>query len=417
MRCQKCGKKLKQNETFCTVCGFFNEPDTDLDDSSWETVSSKNEKDLKTIDDIKLDNEDEKEEDIYQDVADDEDEVIETDVDLDELIKTNDDIIDIVDEEEIAKKEKKEKKKEKPKEEKISSKEKEFYYEDEDILEAYIGEDYKIVKKTPFNIYAFIFSWIYLLYRKLYFTGAFGLFLTGLIIVCFKSLVITGIYAFISMLFWGIFFNKYYIFIARKIVKHIKNKADDTDRFKIINICAKKGGVNFVAALIIYLAFLIFLLIVLFNIRVSKSQHSKFWSENSENKATCIKLIKLANTDLKKNENFGSIADATCKVEIGENSVYNVYLKTNIDFYLHYQAKDGYLVYKNSTENINEYQEKEVQNTLTDEEKQILTEKQNIKYTYTNIYNDSIQEDRLIEMKKNKSPKKNFYFKKDEITR
>ena len=21
MRCQKCGKKLKQNETFCTVCG------------------------------------------------------------------------------------------------------------------------------------------------------------------------------------------------------------------------------------------------------------------------------------------------------------------------------------------------------------------------------------------------------------
>ena len=61
------------------------------------------------------------------------------------------------------------------------TKDTEFYYENEDLLEAFIGEDYKSIKKIPFNLFAFLLNWGYVLYRKLYITGVIGLIVTGII--------------------------------------------------------------------------------------------------------------------------------------------------------------------------------------------------------------------------------------------
>lgn len=421
MRCEKCGKKLGKNETFCSVCGFFNEPDDDLDDSdNWETVSSDNE--VKAIDDIleeKVTYGSGKDEDAKEDESftkeNSKEEVIETDEENLENYIDNEDLVDIIDEEEIKKKEKKEKKHQKK--EKISAEEKEFYYEDEDILESYIGEDYKIIKKSPFNIFAFLLSWIYLLYRKLYLTGMFGLFLTGVVIICFRSKIVIGIYAFLSMLLWGLFFNKYYIFIARKRIKYLKDHADDTDRFRIMHVSAEKGGVRSIPALIIYAAFLIFILILLLNIRISKAGNRKFWSDNSENRASCLDLIKKSNNHLKEQEGYGEIEEATCKVAVGDRKEYSIYLKTNSEIYLYYQTEEGQLLYKNTTADLDLYQEKISNNTITDAERQELVEKQNLKYIYTSIYNKSIEEDKLIKNKKNTSQKTNYFFGKEEITR
>lgn len=437
MRCEKCGKKLRQNEKFCTVCGFYNdgEPDDEIDDvESWETAPSKHVS--KAIQDLELDDEDDNDD---NPISDDEEIVIDSDDEgFESYIEDNADgeLIDIVDEEELKKKEKKKEKKEKKKKEKkpkekkqkvekkveiedeMSSDEKEFYYDDEDILEAYIGEDYKIVKKKIFNIFAFLLSWAYVLYRKLYITGILGLILTGALIVCLKNSLVIGIYATISMLFWGIFFNKYYIFIARRRVNRIKNKADDTDRFKIINICAKKGGVSIPPALIIYFIFLVITLILLLNVKPNKNHNLKFWDQNSENKATCIKLIKIANKDLKEQEDYSIVEEATCRVDkTNKKKEYSLYLKTENNNYLYYQTEGSYLIYKNNTENITSYQEKEKNNTITDAEKQILIEKQNIKYKFESIHKESIEEDKKIKKKINTSEKLNYYFEKEEINR
>jgi len=412
MRCKKCGKKLRTNETFCTVCGYFNDPEDDTDFEEWETADYDDDvKEVKELDDddaIELEEYDEEE------MIEDDEKVLEDDDDAEDFFNDKEDIIEIVDEEEINKKESKKKKNKK---EKVSYEEKVFYYEDEDILEAYIGEDYKIIKRKPFNIYAFLLSWIYVLYRKLYITGIFGLFLTGLIIVKFPKVLIIAIYAIASMIFWGFFFNKYYIRIARWRVKYIKNRADSTDRFKIINVSAEKGGAKFLPVLIIYLVFLIILLIILLNVRYNKD-HDKFWKENSENQANCVKVTKTAAKDLiTEQEKADKIVEATCKVNVSGKKEYSVYLKTKDDIYFYYQTEDKLLYYKNTTEDIENFVERQDSGLLTEEEKDLLKEKQSIKYTYTNIYNKAIEEDKLIEKKKNKSQKLNYFFSEEEINR
>ena len=36
MRCEKCGKKLRKNEKFCTVCGYYNEDKQNLNPDEWD---------------------------------------------------------------------------------------------------------------------------------------------------------------------------------------------------------------------------------------------------------------------------------------------------------------------------------------------------------------------------------------------
>ena len=38
----------------------------------------------------------------------------------------------------------------------------------DELLEMYMGNEYDIVRKQPFNIWAFLFKWFYLLYNELY---------------------------------------------------------------------------------------------------------------------------------------------------------------------------------------------------------------------------------------------------------
>ena len=118
MKCEKCGKKLRKNEKFCTVCGYYNDEKDNLSPDEWD----------------------------------------DGDYDLlsEEQNNENGQEINTVENSE---------------EKKTIS----YSFEKERDLEAYIGEDYKMIKKSPFNIYAFLLNWMYVLYRKLYITGIIGL--------------------------------------------------------------------------------------------------------------------------------------------------------------------------------------------------------------------------------------------------
>ena len=373
MQCKKCGHKLKRNELFCTVCGYYNSDKEDLgfdlaDDEEVEEVVD---------------------EDEY--VFDDEPSKADDDFDVYESFDSDQD---------------------------SSDSDGDYYYDNEDCLEAYIGEDYNIIKKSNFNIYALLLSWAYVLYRKLYLTGFIGLLIIIPLLLTSKVLVI--IYLIASMVLWGLFFNKYYLMVAKKKIERLIAKSDDTDRFKMVNICGKKGGVSIVKALLIYLLFLVVVVAILATYRQKKTYDPKFFTENSENRANCLALVKNAYKN-KEELKIGEILEGACQVDNSKSpKEYDVYLKTeyeSIMVYTFFTTEGDYIVYKNNTKGMNELMAKKANRTITDEETLLLKEKQKIESTYKDIYDKSIEEDKLIDKKINNSEKLNYIYSDEEITR
>lgn len=370
MKCQKCGKRLRKSEKFCTVCGYYN-GDVNVNNDLWESAGNLLEDDLEDDTD--------KFEDIDLDKDNEDDE-------LDFSVKEN------------TKKTKKKK----------SS------YTNEDLLEAYIGEDYKSIKKSPFSIWAFLLNWMYFLYRKLYITGIIGLILTGIVILYYsKNLLIIGL---ITIIVQGLIFNKYYIFIAKKRVKRIINKSNETDKFNLANICMEKGGVNVLFAL---LAYAIFLAVIIFNLLVF-AHHEKFWEENSANKATCNSLIKTAYREMINQEEVGKIEEAVCKVIRMPAKKYSLYLRTKKNsqiIYSYFITEDDKIVQKIDTKDIEELRIKRMNKTITGEEREDLIKKEELEATYNEIREKSVEEDKEIKEDKNTKEKANYVFSSEEIIR
>lgn len=373
MRCKNCGKKLRAKEKFCTVCGYYNT--TEEENANSINFSSDNSRDL-ADDNIKAE--------LPPHTQDEE----------------------TIDTEEFS-----------LKADASGTKENEFYYKDEKFLEAYIGEDYKLIKKSPFNIYAFLLNWMYILYRKMYLIGIIGLLITWIIIKLNpKNLLI---YAIIAMVLIGLFFNKLYIFVSKLKVEYLLKKNRGTDNFTMENICAKKGGVNVRNALLIYLVFLVIIFFSFFRFSYI-SYNEKFWKENSENQATCISLVKIAYKDLDKNPVTGTIVEAACNIDKSSKTEYNVYLKlqnnTNL-IYVYYKTENDSLILFDNTEDITSLETKNINQTISAEETEKLQSKKQILENYLTTSKKASEEDKLIKEKRNTSQRLNYIFSKEEIIR
>ena len=437
MKCKKCGKKMKSNEKFCTYCGTYIDETDSEDNNTWsigadlleETIIQEEEKEKEenkfqtiefTAEDAKRVNpqeepkEEEKKEEEKEKSPEEkkeplkeinEDEKVEKrktdvfeDIEIEEDKLNPDDMISIKDN--------------------SGTKKGEYSYENEDLLEAYIGEDYKIIKKMPINIWAFLLNWMYLLYRKLYITGIAGLILSWLVVYFFKDYFL--IYLGIIMVVLCFAFNKYYIFIAKQRVERILAKAEGEDRFNIANTCMKKGGVNVLNALIIYTVFLVAIFFTFVVIKINTTHNTKFWEENSENQANCIRIIKIAYNNIESDDKLGTAKEAVCKVLYKKQREYEVYIKTEKDgkkYYSFYKTENGYLKYVNDTSLLNELQVKKANGQITTEETLLLTEVKGTEMNYQNIYTKSKEEKNLIDRKKNKKERINFDFTEEEIIR
>lgn len=374
MRCKKCGKRLREKEMFCTICGYYNsaDDDDDMEEEQNDSLLLKQNSSSLQNDKSKSSYQEELEE--YNEVSSSQD-----------LPQTSD-------------------------------KEEDFYtYKDERLVEAYIGEDYKIIKKSFFNIYAFLLSWMYVLYRKIYILGILGLLLLGVTITINLKLAI--VYLLVSMILLGMFFNKIYIFFTSKRVNFLKKKHPETDDFTLEGICAKKGGTNFVPALIIYLIFLIIVFITNVGFELDKNQNSQFWEHNSENKATCTSLAKTAYNDLGTDEITGTLEESICIINQDEFKLY-LKMKNNIEInYVSYKTEKGYLILEDSTKDLALLQGKEANKTLTPEEKTQLEKKRQIEDSYYKATEKAKEEDKLLKENKDNSKKNNFIITKKEILR
>lgn len=437
MKCVKCGKTLKSNEKFCTNCGYYN-------DGSEEEIKEELE---------------EKEENWFEDeveanIKEDEEEIIipqekpkkekrkktkkEKEIKLETIVeeKPQEEIklepVEEAPQEEVIEDKVKEvpvvkekpKKEKKKKEEKVEKKEEiikedtsnNFYYKNERYLEAYIGEDYKIIKKRSFNIWAFLLNWMYLLYRKLFITGIIGLIITSLVAVFLTKYFL--IYLIIMLVVLGFGFNPYYIFISKNKVEKVLEEYDGSDSFTLEKICKELGGVNIVFSLIIYMIFLIVIVLSITGFKINVNHNTKFWKENSENQANCLSLSKLAYNQEKAN--YKNINEAICKVSNDKDKQYKIYLKAiknKEEIYIYYETEKDYIVYKNSTEIIPQLQDRKNKENISEDDIKLLNELLGLSKDYSNSRKASIKEDELIKNRKDKEEKHNYIISYDELIR
>ena len=85
-------------------------------------------------------------------------------------------------------------------------------YNDEDLLKAFIGNNYEKITRSPFNLAGFFFTSLYMFYRKMFLYGLLA-FLINLVILCLANNYLVT-YAFNVIM--GLFINKIYLSYVKK---------------------------------------------------------------------------------------------------------------------------------------------------------------------------------------------------------
>ncbi len=137
---------------------------------------------------------------------------------------------------------------------------------DEDLIKAYVGNNYYSIKNTKFSIPTFFLGTYYFLYRKMW------LQVLLVILISIASLVIsivtemwyisfaTSLY----MIFISIKFSDIYLDTVRKRVEKIKMNNPDKTSKELLDICKSKGGVSVLAVVITVIFILPIVLFVTF---------------------------------------------------------------------------------------------------------------------------------------------------------
>lgn len=373
MLCENCGKRLKEGEKFCTVCGYYNNF-LDEDEEIEEYVEDDSDEGFDSVEEIEID-----EDESY------------------ENFKAKD--------------------KSKSKKEQYNrpnSKIKTF--QDDRLVESFVGEDYKWIIQRPINIYAMLLSWIYFLYRKMYVIGIIGLAIGGVIIRLYpKALVF---YIVISMIGSGIIFNPIYRKVVEFRIRLIRNKNQETDDFTLEKICQKKGGVNVSMALIIFLCFLLVMIRTYYRFTYN-NENKKYWEENSENKANCKSV---AQQDYKILDDYpvsGTLSSAACTIKkSGSTKKYDVYLRIKQDsrfIYIYFKDEKDSISVEGVDIDYSLIEEVKKHKEISENDQKVIDRLDAIRKEYTNIENRSKEEDELIKRRKNNEEKLNYILDKDDI--
>ncbi len=378
MKCQNCGKRLRKTESFCTNCGFYNEPKKlSLEDDA-----------LGQLDYFKDPDEPEEEVELLDEIEEDDEEsykdFIEEDYDASSLVESKDEYVN-----------------------------KDYNFDH--YVEAYIGEDYKLIVKRPINIYALLLSWMYFLYRKMYLIGIVGLVITGLFIKYLMPML--PYYIAVVMILSGLVFNPIYLLVVKGKVQRLLDNHDYFSDQEKEDLCAKKGGVNTPVALLIFCIFLgiMFLNYVKLDFGSAKP---KFWKENNENQANCILMTKNAFQLIEKEALFGVFDEAICHVKITQTKNYDIYIKikedTNYQYY-YFNNNGKYLSLEGDTSKIERLEKEKKNNTILEDEEKLLEKSKDLPNLFDTMIRQAQDEENLVRTGRNNSQRIYFHFSKDEI--
>ena len=130
---------------------------------------------------------------------------------------------------------------------------------DEKYIKTYIGKHYDSITKKKFSLPAFLFTFFYFFYRKMYFSGfvVLGIIIGGIFLIIkflsflllWQLLLIIGFGLLILMLIVGFMFNKIYLSKVTNFVQNYREEGKTNEELLII--CTKRGLTNFSRALLI----------------------------------------------------------------------------------------------------------------------------------------------------------------------
>lgn len=391
MKCIKCGNDLRENEVFCTNCGYYNSADEVFDDP--DDIGGF---ELPETDNPKFES---KKKDFLEDYNKSLDE-------NDEFILENNNA-----QKEENKNKEKPKKEKKVKEPKPPKPPKEKINVDERFIESYIGDDYQELKESSFNKFALLLSWLYYIYRGMFAYGLIGLLITGILIL-YCQFYVPIIFFILSAVVSGFVFNKVFIKTVEFRIKEIIKTNGNID---ITNLCAEKGKTNIYVVIVIYVIFVIIVVLGIFKYSLGTGRKENFKNENAKAKDQCLMLIK----DAYKSENNKQVQEAVCYIDKSNNQDYELYLKVykNKVVYEYYKTEEGQLYFTMSTDVLDDFTTKKNQVGLLQEEEEYYQKMLEVSKKYKEIYDEAKEEDQLIQEKKNQRPKINFIYTRDEIVK
>ncbi len=247
--------------------------------------------------------------------------------------------------------------------------------EDEELLKAYIGNNYDKITTRKFNIAGFFFTTFYMFYRKM-FLYAIVLFLVNFVVINYAK----NFASIISILFSvvvGLLINKIYIADAKKKISKIKQANPQKSIEELKNLCANKGGVSVgkvvigffteigIIVIIVAVMFLMgvksvveeFLNLNNWNIEVSQDGGNNTNDTNNSNSSTDGTLLK--NVEFNGYSCVGSKCSVTIKDPNGNSADYSINsddeLIKALNDYKEYINVDIYYTDDGSEKKINSY--------------------------------------------------------------
>ena len=247
---------------------------------------------------------------------------------------------------------------------------------DEELLRAFIGNNYEKITTRPFNFAGFFFTTFYMFYRKML-LYAILLFLVNLVVlnVINNFIVIIGFNVAI-----GFLVNKIYLYYAKKKIDKIKFQNQQKDINVLKGLCSAKGGTSVGKIFLGFLAEIGIAFVVLFvmliagvggmvgslfnpdnwNITINGTEINSNDTNNDTNNSTSTKDTTLVEDVIVSGY---SCFNSKCSVSIEESNNYvdyifganNIDLFKILDNYSDYVKVNIYYTQKGSEKTIIDY--------------------------------------------------------------
>jgi len=266
---------------------------------------------------------------------------------------------------------------------------------DEELLRAFIGNNYEKITTRPFNFAGFFFTTFYMFYRKM-FLYSILLFLVNLVVLNVINNFMVTLAFNVAV---GFLVNKIYLFYAKKKIDKIKFQNQQKDVNELKSLCSAKGGTSIGKIFLGFFAELGIAFVVLFvmliagiggmvgslfnpdnwNITINGTEINNNDSDDGANNSTSTKDATLVeNVTVSGYSCFGS----KCNVSIEESGNYvdyvfganNVDLFNVLDDYADYVKVNIYYTKKGSEKTIVDYKiylksnNEEITNVKTEDE-------------------------------------------------
>lgn len=134
---------------------------------------------------------------------------------------------------------------------------------DDDLIDAFIGQNVEALKKGGFCFNTLFFGVIYVFYRKMWLLGIIWLVINVIVdmfLPTYSSLITLAANIIIS-----IKFKEWYLNHVKEKVEEIKNENPGKSRNELKDICQKKGGVSVLTVIIIVIIYVLLYVIAIYS--------------------------------------------------------------------------------------------------------------------------------------------------------